>query len=426
EWAGSRLVFRPLSPLEANRDYTVAVAAGASDSKGLSLDNKFTGSFTTRPSSSAPRVVSIEPGSFGILEDEWGKIKIIFSEPVPPASLLNYVSFNPSAGGVWDTEGNAAVFTPAAKWITGQRYEIRISSSFAGMTGLSLGKDITSVFISGTDTKKPFLAAARALEKDGSQRELAEEIPGTFVENPLWEKDDKLVLVFQEEVDAASVRSALSVEGAAPPVLETMPGTAAEIVFSLSETPKWEGRFLFRLGPGVRDAAGNESEDTRLFRVYADGPRSKPPSLAGIRLPMAPGKDPGEREPAVYSVEDLFEDLPIGNGEGRFPYSVETPEWIELYFDTAEDASVDLLSLMGLFRVDATNNALSFSPRTVRNSGFSEAAPEPIWKNLERIEIRGMIVNRINSGIVSFIIGAGLRDSLGNTNENDFRIPLLK
>jgi hypothetical protein len=328
--------------------------------------------------------------------------------------------------GVWDTEGNTAVFTPGIKWITGQRYEICISSSFTGITGLSLGKDVTSVFTSGTDTKKPFPAAVRALEKDGTRRELAEEIPGTFTENSFWEKDTKLVLVFQEEVDTASVRSALSTEGASSPVLETTPGMAAELVFSLSETPKWGSRFLFRLGPGVRDAAGNESEGVHLFRIYADGPRSRPPSLAGIRLPMAPGKDPGEQEPAIYSIEDLFEDLPIRKDEGRFPYGVETPEWIELYFDTAEDASVDLFSLMELFRVEATNNALSFSPRTIRNSGFSEAAPEPVWENLERVEIRGMIVNYINSGIVSFIIGTGLRDSLGNTNENTFRIPLLK
>jgi hypothetical protein len=426
EWAGNCLVFRPQAPLEVNRDYAVTVAAGASDSKGLSLDNKFTGSFTTRPSSPRLLVVSVEPGSFGILEDEWGKIKIIFSQPVPLLSLRDHVSFSPSASGVWDTEGNAAVFTPETKWIAGQRYEIHISSAFTGMTGLSLGKDLTSVFTSGVDTEKPFLAAALALEKDGSQRELPEEIPGTFVENALWEKDDKLVLVFQEEVDTASVRSVLSVEGASSLVLETMPGMAAELVFSFSETPKWGSRFLFRLGPGVRDAAGNESEDIRLFRIYADGPRSRSPSLAGIRLPMAPGKGPGEKELAVYSVEDLFADLPIENGEGRFPYTVETPEWIELYFDTAEGASVDLLSLMELFRVEATNNALSFSPRTVWNSGFSEASPEPVWANLERVEIRGIIVNRISSGIVSFIIGAGLRDSLGNTNENIFRIPLLK
>ncbi|MDR1419989.1 MAG: Ig-like domain-containing protein [Treponema sp.] len=425
EWRGRLLVFHPLAPLEANRDYTIGVSAAASDFRGLSLDDAFSGSFTTRPPSSRPELVSMDPGPFGILSGEWGKVRLDFSQPPAPVSLRDHVSFSPSMSGVWDVEGNAAVFTPGMKWTTGQRYEIHISSSFAGTTGLSIGKDITSVFTAGADTVKPFLIAARALSEDGNLRDLAEEIPGNYTENANWESNTRLVLVFSEDVDTFSVRSALSVEGASTPVSETPPGMAGEMIFSLSGTPVWGSRFLFRLGPGVRDAAGNESENTRLFRIYADGPCSKPPSLVGMRLPMAPGKGAGEQELAVYTPGDLFADLPVQNGEGRFPYGTEVSEWVELYFDTAEGASIDPLSLMELFRVEA-GGALSFSPRSVRLNGFSEAAPAPGWDQCERVEIRGVLVNSTGGGVVSFITGAGLRDSLGNRSEKAFRISLLK
>ncbi|MDR1286990.1 MAG: Ig-like domain-containing protein [Treponema sp.] len=425
EWRGRMLVFHPLAPLEANRDYTIGVSPGASDYRGLSLDNAFAGVFTTRPPSSRPELISMDPGPFGILAGEWGKVRLVFSQPPSPASLRDHVSFSPSMSGIWDTEGNAAVFTPGVKWITGQRYEVRISPSFAGTTGLSLGKSITSVFTAGVDTERPFLIAARALFEDGSFQELAEEIPGNYTENSHWERTTRLVLVFSEDVDTFSVRSALSAEGASSPVSETPPGMTSEMIFSLSGTPAWGSRFLFRLGPGVRDAAGNESENTRLFRIHADGPFSKPPSLAGMRLPMAPGKGAGEQELAVYTPGDLFDDLPVQNGEGRFPYGTEVSEWIELYFDTAEGSFVDPLSVMELFRVESAG-AFSFSPRSVRREDFSEAAPAPGWEEYERVEIRGVLVNSTGGGVVSFITGAGLRDSLGNLSEKVFRISLLK
>ncbi|MDR0601770.1 MAG: Ig-like domain-containing protein [Treponema sp.] len=426
EWRGQLLVFHPLAPLEVNRDYTIGVSAGASDHRGLSLDNAFSGSFTTRPPSSRPEIISVEPGPFGILAGEWEKVRVVFSQPPAPASLRDHVSFSPSMSGVWDTEGNASVFTPGMKWTMGQRYEIRFSSSFAGTTGLSLGKDVTSVFTIGVDAVKPFLAAARAFFKDGSIRDLEEEISGIHAENSHWEKDTRLVLAFSEAVDSSSVCSALSTEGASSPVPETPPGMVSEMIFSLSEAPAWGSFFLFRLGPGVKDAAGNESENTRLFRIHADGPFSKPPSLVGMRLPMAPGKGPGEQELAVYLPENLFANLPVRNGEDRFPYNREISEWIELYFDTAEGTSIDLLSLMELFRVETSNGALSFSPRDVRRDDFSEAEPHPGWEQYERVEIRGVLVNTTRGGIVNFIIGAGQKDSLGNRSEKAFSISLLK
>jgi hypothetical protein len=142
---------------------------------------------------------------------------------------------------------------------------------------------------------------------------------------------------------------------------------------------------------------------------------------------MAPGRStPEAQEPCDYSVDDLFSDLPVEDGEDRFPFSVEVPLWIELYFDTAEGAEVDPFSVMALFRVETTNNVLSFSPRSIRTENFTLAEPRAGWESFSRVEIGGFLTNTVNTGVVNFIVGEGLGDSLGNRSEELFQVSLSK
>jgi hypothetical protein len=142
---------------------------------------------------------------------------------------------------------------------------------------------------------------------------------------------------------------------------------------------------------------------------------------------MAPGKsDPEERELVDFPVGVFFENIPVSSDTDCFPFSVATPIWIELYFDTVPSAAVDLFSVMELFRVDTSNNSLSFSPRSIRDDDFSFPVPWAGWEDYKRVEIRGFLTNTVNPGVVTFQIGEGLCDTLGNRNEKAFRIPLLK
>jgi hypothetical protein len=159
--------------------------------------------------------------------------------------------------------------------------------------------------------------------------------------------------------------------------------------------------------------------------IFADGIYSKPPSLAGVRIPMAPASA-ADPELISYAIEDIFADLPLANGNDRYPYNTPRAAWIEFYFDTAPGAAPDLLSVMECFRVDTSNNVLVFSPRTVRDEGFTVPDPEPRWKDLRRLEIGGFLTNATYSGVVNIEMAPGLRDSLGNRSEKKFIISLLK
>ena len=92
----------------------------------------------------------------------------------------------------------------------------------------------------------------------------------------------------------------------------------------------------------------------------------------------------------------------------------------------APETEIDLFSLMNLFRVESTNQALLFSPRNIRNNNFTWQDPADGWESFKRVEINGFITNTVNSGIVTFRINAGLEDTRGNRSGQSFRIMLLK
>jgi hypothetical protein len=422
-WEDRRLIFKPLSPLEANRDYRVTLETGAQDRRGLSLENKFEASFTTRPPGERPRVLAVEPGWDGIIPGTRDPLRIRFSEAVTVNSCIGFISISPSPGGSWrlEDDGKTAGFVPSEAWQVGVRYNLKIAADFPDALGRTLGEEFTSRFSIGPDQEAPYLLYAWVLDGE-SRTELSQD--GEYRE---WESFHRLELEFSEPVDAGSVRSSLIVEPSVNLLMETAPGLSSSVVFCFAEKPLLGDSFLFRLRSGVKDEAGNESNAEYVYRICASGPLSKPPVFIGIRLPMAPGKDGiANQEPLCFTPWDIFEDLPIGPGAGRFPYREETPVWLELYFDTAPGAGINPYSLMESFRVEATGNAIYFSPQSVRDSGFTWNEKQEGWEMYERMEIRGILTNTVNSGVVTFQVGSGLEDTRGNPSASVYRISLLK
>ena len=436
-WEGSRLIFFPASPLEVDRDYFITLGTGAQDTKGLSLENKFEAAFTTRPPGAALRIIGIQPEYKACFSGSRDEFCLYFSERITLNSCIDYVSFSPTATGSWrlEDEGRTARFFPREPWQAGSVYHVRLDSAFSGVSGAKLGTEYSSVFYGGPDREKPILLEVLAriptdpelnCQGDFYTEEISFYRQGDLPLSayPEWENFFNLELVFSKPVDLGGLKSLLITEPQAALLMESPPGLSDRAVFRFSEYPEWGSSFLFKLSPGVKDAAGNLSDEEYNFKVIAAGPLSKAPGLVGIRLPMAPGNL--DHEALSFSTEDLFVDLPIGIGEGRYPFSVPVPSWVELYFETAPGTEIDPFSLMDLFRVEVTNHALQFSPRSISAEEFSWADPGEGWENFERLEIKGLLINTVQNGIVTFSIPAGLMDKRGNRSDRDFRISLLK
>ena len=428
-WEGSRMIFSPFSALDENTDYSVNLTTDAHDKDGLSLDEIFFRVFTTRPGNERPFLVSFYPAMYQVIENLRTEIVLKFSADVPVRTLYENVSFSPSMTGLWTQQdnGRTAVFIPAEPWQQNSRYEFNVSSSLKDNNGKEIGKDFKSVFITGQDREIPELISARRVTKNGECFELnaggfyfgAEYLP---VENSEWEKDDKLYLLFSKPVDSNTVKNSISIDDGPNLIMETPPGFYSEFIFRFDNFI-FKNRFTLRIKKGIKDNFENETNEEYLFNIFTDGKYSEPPELAGLRMPMAP-KNGHDQNVKYFSINSLFDIIHITNE--NYPSGESVASWIELYFSAAEGASIDIFSVMELFRIETSNNVITFSPRRIKTDNFSISQPHAGNENLLRIEISGNLINSTYFGIINFIIAPGLKDTLGNINENEFRISLIK
>jgi len=429
-WDGRKMIFSPFTPLETNTDYTINLSADAHDTGGLSMDEPFNGNFSTRPEKTRPVLISNYPEMYSEVTEERAEIKLEFSVAIPLKTLYDNVSFIPSMTGIWrlENEGKLAVFTPSEPWSRQTRYEIKYSASLTDNNGMNIGNDFSCIFTTKNNTEIPYLVNAKRITNKGEIILLspnngytgAAELP---VENDDWEKDDKLTLVFSKPVDSIYVKNYISVDNGPNLIMETSSGYKTEFILKFDIAPVYESRFTFKIKPGIKDADGNESKEEYSFRIFANGKFSKPPTLAGIRIPMAPGSGTN-KELKFYKTDSLFENIPIT--DVNYPSGEKINSWIELYFETAEGASVDLFFLMDLFRIETSNNVITFSPRQMKNTNFTMLYPHNGMEGCQRIEITGNLTNTTNFGIINFLIEAGLKDTLGNRNDKPLKISLVK
>jgi hypothetical protein len=428
-WDGKRMYFVPFAPFEKNRDYTVAIEAEACDERGVNLEKNFQGLFTTKPYGGRPVVISVNPIDETLLSERRQEVRIEFSEMIDVSSCVNDISFSPSAGGSWSLEGKTAVFTPKEPWKSGETYKMTISNKLQSSNGRQMGKNFISRFYTSDDDAAPSLTSASAVDKDGCfVFELAAYDAGTgkngsmISENPLWENGYSVKLSFSEPVDTAKLKSVLSIEGAPKFTINAPPPYSSEAIISFDENPDWKSRFTITINTGLRDAAGNESSETKTFKILVNGPRSKPPVFAGFTLFKEGGGNP--EKIVSHTPADLFRTLEIPPAD--FPHETTVSAYIELYFETAANASINIFSIMDLFRVEATNNALSFTPLFAALSNFVCVDDTEEFSGLSRVEIKGLLKNSPRGGIVNFYIAPGLKDSYSNVNSEAMSVQLLK
>jgi len=443
-WQSNRMIFTPAAPLAANKDYKIILKTDAQDERGLSLERQFEAVFTTRNGGGRPALLASVPEDGGILQAERGRVELLFSGPLDRNSLQN-LSFSPSISGVWSISGESsgessmgenqcrAVFTPSENWLNGRSYRLNISADVQSAEELESGRAYTLHFVAGTDHDPPELISASALDESGADALILAVAGETAEENSGWERNYRLCFVFSEPVDTASVSSALTCEPSLDMILETPPGHSDTVVYRFRDAPAYNSSFTVSLRRAVRDRAGNTletkgtTEANLIYYIRADGEHSMPPVLRGLRFPKVPGSS---SDLITFTPERLFADFPVESENYAYKTGIDT--WIELYFETAPNASVDLLSLMDRFKFSATNEALSFSPRlmisphVMNGSSFSIGDPASGWEDFYRVEIRGVLTNQINTGMVTVEVGAGLRDSLGNKSAGAMRFLLLK
>ncbi|MDR0550759.1 MAG: Ig-like domain-containing protein [Spirochaetaceae bacterium] len=441
-WEGSTLRFLPAAPLENGQNYRISVSTNAKDKDNVSLEKKFEGAWTTRPGEERPRFLGSVPEDGGRTAGALSPVEIMFSAAPSALACKNGITINPAVAGHWSVLENKASFTPAENWQKGQTYKVTIAKDIAAPNGKTLGYECHFSFYVNTDATPPRITGVYALDTQGakayklSRCQTENKNPeNPVLENENWESNYSLRFEFSEKIELARFKSHITIE---PQVRYAIAENALfSNFFTLTflEKPKYGARYACTINEGLRDASGNQDKEVYLYRIYVNGVHSKPPRFAGFRMPETPLSGGADTTILAYIANDLQNpgeqksypyNFNISGEDGKYKFTSQCDTWIELYFDTADGADIDLISVRELFRLDCTNNCITFSPQSVRASAFTWADKADMLINYQRVEVKGKLQNINRQGLVTFYIGAGLRDSLGNINDNIQRIELYK
>jgi len=419
-WEEKKLTYIPITSLEANTNYTITLSANAYNTDGLNMDDAFNRNFSTRPDNSRPVLISFSPAMYSQISDLRTEIILEFNIQIPVKTLYENISFSPSMTGLWRLENNNtfAIFSPAEPWLKNTRYEIRLSGLLTDVNGNTSENNFTSSFTTQIDNEAPYLLSASRITINGESVFLS-----TESENHNWEKNDKLSIIFSEPIDGFTLKNYIEITDVPSVIMETPAGYHSEFIYRFETIPVYESRFTIKIKPGIKDAGGNTSKNEYIYRVFANGKFSKPPALIGMRIPLSP-RDNIDQDLKYIGINQPFEIIKLS--EENYPFKENVKTWIELYFSMSESAVIDQFSIMELFRIETSNNVITFSPRLVKTSDFSVNEAHPGMENFYRIEISGYLGNSNDFGLISFLIAPGLRDSLGNQNKETFRITFIK
>jgi hypothetical protein len=403
-----KLVFTPSSPLLSGHDYAIIINTDAQDTQGVSLEKRFEGRWTTRPIVGRPSILVTVPGDGDVIAPGYTGVVIEFSTAVPINACNDHISFSPQMKGSWtlDSSGKKAFFTPDAVWRHGTEYKMTVDAAFESFGGNTLGQEHVIHFTVEGETVPPVLTDITALDENSNAVQRGDEVytlAEVFAENADWESSYKLLFRFSESVDVSSVKKAVTVEPSLSFAVDTKEAFSDTVILSFIDKPEFQQRYLIKLDNGIKDVPGNESTETKSYRIYVDGKKSKPPELKKMQITSGSMS-------TVYELDQNFDAMShASNNAATFTF----------WFETAEGAAINLYSLMECFSVSSTNNVVSFS-----SSSIEHAVADGDYA---RAIITGILTcNAIENGVVTISVGPGLLDSYGNKQTKTQKIVLLK
>jgi Bacterial Ig-like domain len=199
-WSGTQLEVVPDAPLDADRDYEVAIGREAIDVAGLALDEPLRLGFHTLSAGLRATAVVPADGSDGIATTS--PIAVLFDRPIDAgaASADGLLTITPDVAGTLavadargdepedDADGTILLFTPSGPLPPATTFAVEISAAVVGLDGGGLAEPLTWSFTTGAPastlsnqvvflTDRSGVANLWAMNPDGSAaRQLSAEL----------------------------------------------------------------------------------------------------------------------------------------------------------------------------------------------------------------------------------------------------------
>ncbi|MBI9108596.1 MAG: Ig-like domain-containing protein [Spirochaetales bacterium] len=430
EWEENKLIFSPYKDLNQNSEYLLTVSTRAEDLAGNSLTEDFTLTFRTGREGQRPNVTSVSPAPFSNISDPLCPVEILFDQEIDRDSILAGFAISPVTSGIstLSTDGLRFTFTPAEELKWQKDYSLTISENVCTTAGRALDEEYCWSFRVGSEEIPPDLISASSADKSVILTPSPLGNPSLDT-NTGWEKDGDILLVFSEEVDKNSTESAVTIEPAVPFTIswdDEM--TPSEMVISWDENLEWKKLYRLSLSTALKDLQGNNMEEQKIYYLYVDGVRSRPPALCRVNL--IPDQAAvvtlfDAQTPANGCDSDLILDTTVGD-------ALQSPFYIDYYFALAETAELPFFGFILNYLISPDDSCISVTYLNFQL--FNPGAPMTPAANPKPVPGAGQAVVRLicsvtdsksTSGRVLFQVFRDLKDSLGNRMETDWRMELF-
>jgi len=310
-------------------------------------------------------------------------VRVRFSEPPEPASVLAGWSITPAVRGrfSWSTDAAEVTFLPLEDYAGGQQYTVRLSGQVCDLSGNRLAEDLEFHFRTVPSAEVQVLSVVCPR----SGRVLS---PGSAVDLSLGiEKDERFLATLSLPLPPAERGQAIALQPAVP-VLLSWNAAADACLVGFDAALQWNRLYTLR----VLDQS---------YAFVVNGADSLPPQVRSIRY--CPDID----APVPQFIELQF--------AGNYSFVPAPAPAFDFHLDHAQNAAIDLGSFMQTLSILAGGGCLSLQCR--------QLAVSPLPVDPDPLPGSGQSVVRLLcsidddpgiSGPLSFRLDTDLRDSLGN------------
>jgi hypothetical protein len=425
---GKYVVFTPVNGIQKNHEYAVTITTIAEDEKGNSLLNDFVYQFYTKPVTEPPVILSVFPENESIILTELSAIVFTFSKSVSEHSFTRAFKISPSVNYLleWNPDFTSVTVRSASPLAYG-RYTISVSTDLSDEHGNEPPNPFTSTFLYGTDTDEPEYTAAWKIPNDTAKiinaNTITDNIPA----------DAEIHISFNETVAIESIAGFFTITPSIGFTVTPDLQTRKDIVIAFSERPSWLGEYTLTIRKGIEDMSGNKTGlDTRYTLIF-DNSVNKPVLFKGAFFKT--DKTENLYKPINYDTN--YTGLTLAADDFQQKTLVNTDFYAVFNISPDSENILVLPSAMQNISITTTNGCVSMSLKTMKVLTEMELSASDIYQYLTdeqkepgyilcAIKMGIEVYNENKNGLVTFLFGQDISDSLGNKMTADFSFTYSK
>lgn len=410
--------FTPVTGIRDGYDYILTINAAAENIKGESLLSDYIYKFTTKKESSAPSIISVTPANQSSVTEAITELHFTFSKPVTPQSFSEAFSLSPAADNhfVWTADNSevSVVFEKELKKNT--RYTVKISTVLHDTDNNTLVRSFSSVFVNMPDIESPVYSISWKTESANGMI-----VPSSATENiPL---SSQLILSFSEQIITDSLTSFISFKPSLGMTIEPDSETKKSAVITFTEKPEWGKLYTLQINKGIKDTAGNQTEETSDFNLVFNREADRPVSfITGL---FSTGSGSWFSIGSTNSYADM--NLPVETF--KTIESVSVPFYLAFRI-SSDSPAINLISIMKNMSIDTTNSCASFHIKKMQILTKAEYESSEIkditltqedtseW-NICIVKCIVEVQNEDNRGLIRFCFDSNISDTAGNKLNKD-------